>query len=93
MAVCFFSAYIQCKPRTNKSKKNLDNSKIVGAVFMDLSKVFNCMPHDFLTAEMKAYGFSEDFFTFLYSYLKGRQQSANINKVHSMFQILLPGVS
>ena len=51
-------------------KKNLDNNKIAGAVFMDLSKAFDCIPHDLLIAKMEAYGFNEDFLTFLYSYLK-----------------------
>ena len=73
-------------------KKNLDNKKIVGAVFMDLSKAFDCIPHDLLIAKMDAYGFSEDFLTFLYSYLKRRKQSVNISNVHSIFQILLSGV-
>ena len=59
---------------------------------MDLSKAFDCIPHDLLIAKMEAYGFSEDFLTFLYSYLKRRKQSVNINNVHSMFQILLSGV-
>ena len=73
-------------------KKSLDNNKIVDAVFMDLSKAFDCMPHDLLIAKTEAYGFREDFLTFLYSYLKRRKQSVNINNVHSMFQILLSGV-
>ena len=51
-------------------KKNLDNNKIVDAVFMDLSKAFDCMPHDLLIAKMEAYGFCEDFLTISYSYLK-----------------------
>ena len=72
-------------------KKNLDNNKIVGAVFMDLSKAFNYIP-DLLIAKMEAYGFGEDFVTFLNSYLKRRKQSVHINNVHSMFQILLFGV-
>ena len=41
---------------------------------------------------MEAYRFSEDFLAYLYSYLKRRKQSVNINNVHSMFQILLSGV-
>ena len=35
----------------------LDNSKVVGAVLMDLSKAFDCLPHDFLLKKLEAYGF------------------------------------
>ena len=59
---------------------------------MDLSKAFDCIPHDFLTVKMEGYGFSKDFLTFLYLYLKQRKQSVKINNVRSMFQILLSGV-
>ena len=69
-------------------KKNLDNNKIVRALFMDSSKAFNYIP-DLLIAKMEAYGFGEDFVTFLNSYLNCRKQSVHINNVHSMFQILL----
>ena len=48
-------------------KNNLDKNEIVGAVFMDLSKAFDCIPHDLLIAKMEAYGFNEDFLTFLHS--------------------------
>ena len=36
-------------------KKKLNKNKIVGAVFMDLSKVFDCIPFDLLIAKMEAY--------------------------------------
>ena len=41
---------------------------------------------------MEAYGYSEDFLTFLYSYLNRQKQYVNISNVDSMFQILLSGV-
>ena len=41
---------------------------------------------------MQAYGFSEDFLTFLYSCLKCGKQSVNVSNVHRMFQIPLSGV-
>ena len=71
---------------------NRDNIKIVGAVFIDLSKAFDCMRHYFFIAKIEAYVFSENFLTVLYSYLKRRKQSVNMNNVHIIFQILLSGV-
>ena len=59
---------------------------------MDLSKAFDCIPHDLLIAKMYAYRFSIDAVTFFYSYLKRRKQSVRINNIHSIFQILLSGV-
>ena len=57
---------------------------------MDLSKAFDCIPHDLLIAKMNAYG--ENSLIFFYSYLKRRKQSVKINSTHSIFQILLSGV-
>ena len=48
----------------------LDNENFVGAVLMDLSKAFECIPHDLLNAKLHAYGFSENSLVFFYSCLK-----------------------
>ena len=77
---------------TENWKKHLDNKKIVGTVLMDLSKAFDCIPHDLLIAKLHAYGFNKKALTFLYSYLKRRKQSVEINDTESFFQILLSGV-
>ena len=60
---------------------------------MDLSKAFDCIPHDLLTAKLHAYGFNKRALSFLYSYLKPRKQSVKINDTESFFQILLSGVN
>ena len=70
-------------------KKHLDNKKIVGTVLMDLSKAFDCIPHDLLIAKLHAYGFNKNALIFLYSFLKHRKQSVKINDMGSFFQILL----
>ena len=44
-------------------KKSLDDKNIIGAVPMDLSKAFDCIPHDLLVAKLHAYGLSMDAIT------------------------------
>ena len=58
---------------------------------MDLSKVFDCIPHDVLIAKLYAYGFSEKSAVFLYSYLKRRKQNVKIDDILSTFQSLISG--
>ena len=37
----------------------LDNSGVVGTILMDLSKAYDCLPHDLLIAKLVAYGVQE----------------------------------
>ena len=73
-------------------KKWLDNKNHVGSVLMDLSKAFDCIPHDLLIAKLEAYGFSINSLTFFYSYLKRRKQNVKINNSFSSYKVLLSGV-
>ena len=70
---------------TENWKKSRDNKNFVGAVLMDLSKAFDCIPHDFLAAKHHVYGFSEDAVTFVHSYLKRRKQGVKINDTESEY--------
>ena len=73
-------------------KRNLDKNFFVGAVMIDLSKAFDCLPHDLLIAKLEAYGFDINSLEYIYSYLKGRLQSVRINNIYSMYQLILSGV-
>ena len=70
-------------------KKELDNKKHIGAILIDLSKAFDCIPHELLIAKMDVHGFSENALTLFFSYLKRRKQSVQINNTYSTFQLLL----
>ena len=45
---------------------------------MDLSKAYDCLPHDLLIAKLEAYGFSNDSLQLVCSYLESRYQRVKI---------------
>ena len=45
---------------------HLDRGELVVAVLVDLSKAFNCIPHDLLVAKMNTYEFKIGPLIFLY---------------------------
>ena len=59
---------------------------------MDLSKAFDCIPHNLLIAKLHTYGFSFETLTFLNSYLTNHKQCVNINKICSDILKILSGV-
>ena len=73
-------------------KLAIDQDKHVRSILMDLSKAFDCIPHDLLIAKLDAYGFSNRPCKLMYSYLKGRQQCVKINGTYSKCHTLLAGV-
>ena len=77
---------------TEEWKKSLDDKNIIGAVLMDLSKAFDCIPHDLLMAKLYTFGLYMDAITFIYSYMKRRKQGVKINDTESLFKILLSGL-
>ena len=68
-----------------------DNDNIVGAILMDLSRAFDCIPHDLLIVKLHAYGLGENALILIHSYLKRRKQSVRINSIYSFFHTILSG--
>ena len=59
---------------------------------MDLSKAFDCMPHDLLIAKFKAYGVQDQSIKIIKSYLADREQRVRIGIVHSSWKTTIKGV-
>ena len=59
---------------------------------MDLSKAFDCVPHELLIAKLHAYGSSRESLKLIYSYLKARSQRVKINAEFSSGKEILKGV-
>ena len=73
-------------------REKLDKNFIVGAVLMDLSKAFDCIPQDLIIAKLTAYGFTRETLRLIYSYLKGRKQCVKINNTYSGYNEIISGV-
>ena len=62
-----------------KWKSPVDKRKYFGALLTDLSKAFNCLSHDLLTAKLHAYGLSLSALKLIHSYFKNRKQRTKID--------------
>ena len=73
-------------------QKSLDEGKIVGTVLMDLSKAYDCLPHDLLIAKLSAYGVDLKSLRLLHDYLLNRFQRVRIGSCCSKWKKITSGV-
>ena len=59
---------------------------------MDLSKAYDCLPHDLLIAKLEAYGFNNDSLQLIFSFLQSRYQRVKIGSYKSRRQQIKIGV-
>ena len=75
-----------------KWKKNVDNGGVFGALLTDLSKAFDCIPHDLIIAKLEAYGFHIDTLKLIHDYLSNRKQRVKVNDTYSSWKDIFYGV-
>ena len=63
-----------------------------GALLTDLSKAFDCLPHDIIIVKLNAYGFDLKALNLIYDYLSNRKQRTKIDNTCSSWQSILYGV-
>ena len=76
---------------TEKFKKAIREHQSAGAILMDLSKAFDCMPHKLLIAKFKAYGLEDLSIQLVTSYLEGRKQRVRVGNKRSEWADIIKG--
>ena len=75
-----------------KWKNSVDKGKAFGALLTDLSKAFDCLDHELLTAKLNAYGFTLPALRLIHDYLSNRKQRTKIDDNYSSWSEILFGV-
>ena len=70
----------------------LDKSGCVGTILMDLSKAYDCIPHDLLIAKLAAYGLDKTSLLLILDYLKNRKQRVKVKSTFSFFLEIFQGI-
>ena len=76
----------------NKWHSCLDNSGVVGIIFMALSKAFDYLPHELILAKLHAYGVDIKSLKLLQDYLSNRTQRVKLDSSLSSWLKILLGV-
>jgi len=59
----------------------MNNNQMVGGMFCDLQKAFDCVNHKILPEKLEFYGIEGKFKTLIESYLTGRYQRVTLNNI------------
>ena len=64
----------------------------MGTILIDLSKAYDCLPHDLIIAKFDAYGLSKSSLSLLLDYLTLRKQRVKIGSSYSIWNEIKRGV-
>ena len=66
-----------------KWQKELDSGGFISTILMDLSKAYDCLPHDLLIAKLEAYCLGNDSLNLILDYLSFRKQRTKVGCAYS----------
>ena len=64
----------------------------MGTILIDLSKVYDSLPHDLLVAKFEAYGIDKNGLNLIHNYLPNRKQRTKISFSYSDWYNIIRGV-
>ena len=73
-------------------QEELDKSGFMGTILIDLSKAYDCLPHDLLVAKFEVYGIDKTGLNLIHNYLSNRKQRIKINSSYSNRYDIVQGV-
>ena len=73
-------------------QEELDKGGLVGTILMDLSKAYDCLPHELLVAKLEAYGVGKAALNLISNYLSHRKQRTEIGSSYSDWYEIIRGV-
>ena len=73
-------------------KEAMEKNHYVAAVVIELSKAFDCLPHDILLRKLAAYGLADGAVQLMKSYLSNRKQRIKIGTISSSWTEIHKGV-
>ena len=59
---------------------------------MDLSKAYDCLPHDLMVAKLEAYGLAKESLQLISDYLSYRKQRTKIGSAYSDWVNVIHGI-
>ena len=89
---CSFRKVNALLPMTEKWRKSLDEGGAFGALLTDLSKAFDCLPHELLIAKLHVYEADIPSLKLLHSYLTKQKQKVKLNCKHSSLSEISFGI-
>ena len=94
--LCAFRKKYSCQSTLIKAiddwKVSLDRNQMIGAVFMDLSKAFDSLPHGLIIAKLHANGLSLNACDLFSSYLCKRFQKVKVKTSRSEWAVIKKGI-